>query len=1017
VDNIKEPLKLIKFYGILELVIGAYGLVLPLLLVLFKPLYAFVYNHIFSYFFAYTLLTFIGCLLLLIIPVICMGATLPLLSRFFITTISRVGTHVGRLYGINTIGAAIGSLVCGFWLIDALGVWGSLSFAIGLNFIIGMVCILTERVISRKQNIPDEVSAKGLISREKSSPVSEKTSPEIKWALLIFAVSGFSAMAYEVIWTKLLGLIVGPTTYSFTIVLVTFITCLALGSLFFGRLGDRVKNIFFLLLATQLGAALFALFFSQVMGESQIYFAKLISTFKDHFALLSLFKFLSLFLFMFLPTFCLGATFPLVGKIYTNSLSHTGRSIGSAYAINSIGSVLGAFCAGFVLIPFLGKEHGLSLVVALQLLVAVVAGIVVFRKSKEALLKWIPFSLAAVLGLIMVFNYPHWDRKMLSIGKYHRFANADIDAIGWFESLVSGTALYSDRAGGEIVYFGDGIGGFTTVLKSDRDLLGNEAYSLYNSGKPDASSKLDMDTQTLSAHLPLLFHKNPENVLVIGLASGITAGEILHYPVKQLDIAEINNQVVDASDFFIPWNSNVLKDPRTQLIIQDGRAHLALTKRRYDVISSEPSNPWMAGLAALFTREFFEHAKSKLNRDGIFVQFIHTYQMDWETFALVGRTFADVFPNSYIVRTNPLRLGPDFLMVGINGNGGLDEETARKNLVYAQRSENISMHNHRILYYLVVSEDLQGFFGQGRLNTDARPYLEFSAPKLLHYSDATITEKIIRKRRIGQKIAGIVKKDATNVDAQLDYSEYALKFIRPGQVVFNPVDSSMATTAQRQRFMGLIKDYCTNEIVNDFSFAAGDDELKRICVSAQLAEVKRKFETATEKVPYYFHLGVLYAANEMPAEAYNYFSESMNSDPQNVDASFNMGVLLAQQGRKAEAIKHYLKILETHPHNMNVLNNLAWIYSTDKDPNVRDGKRAVFLLEQALKQGSIPGMDKDPNILDTLAAAYAEAREFAKARKTVEKVIGMARSRNDEMLVKEMQQRLQLYRAGLPLRE
>jgi len=699
IDRIKDPLKLIRIYGILELVIAAYGLVLPLLLLLFKPLYAYIYNHLFSYFLGYNLLTFVGCFFLLIIPVTCMGATLPVLSRFFITRISRVGTHVGRLYGLNTIGAAAGSLLCGFWLINNLGVRGSLVFAIILNVLIGAACIIVSYNLGKGRKTPEPMTEAATRAREKALPepdVSEGAGRTRVAALLIFAVSGFCAMAYEVIWTKLLGLIVGPTTYSFTIVLVTFISGLALGSMFFGWLGDRIKNVTLVLFITQVAAALFALLLSQILGNSQIFFGKLIFHFKDDFALLALLKATILFGFMFFPTFCLGATFPLVGKIYTRSLSQTGKSVGFAYAINSVGAILGSFCAGFLLVPLMGKEQGLRLVIAIQLLTSLTIGGYLLWKTRERVSKWATLVLPALLGLILLFPFPHWDRRMLSVGRYHNFDKPEIWEVGWFEALFSATEPFAEYAGGEIVYFGDGIGGFTTVLKTDMDILGNKAYALYNSGKADASSKLDMDTQTLSAHLPMLFHKNPERVLVVGLASGVTAGEVLHYPIEQLEVVDINRQVVAASDFFIPWNNHVLSNPRTSLIIQDGRAHLALTKHTYDVISSEPSNPWMAGLATLFTKDFFALVKARLNDDGIFAQFIHTYQMDWPTFALVGRTFSQVFPNSVLMRTNPSSLGPDFLLIGFKGDKGLGECRAPQGVDLV---EALTANKHLLLGY------------------------------------------------------------------------------------------------------------------------------------------------------------------------------------------------------------------------------------------------------------------------------------------------------------------------------
>ncbi|MBP2680516.1 MAG: hypothetical protein H6Q78_379, partial [Candidatus Krumholzibacteriota bacterium] len=284
IDRIAEPRKLIRIYGLLELSIGCYGLVLPLLLFAFKPLYAVVYNKLFAHFLAYNLLTFIGCVVLLIVPVTCMGATLPILARFFVTNLSRVGTHVGRLYGLNTVGAAAGSLLCGFWLIDLLGVWGTLLLAVLLNGLIGATCLISSARLPRRAASP-----------QAGGPADERpdahrdTAPDRSfgsYALVIFAVSGFCAMAYEVIWIRLLGLVVGPTTYSFTIVLVTFITGLALGAMFFGWLGDRMKSPIVLLLSTQTAAGLCALFFSQIAGNSQIFFAKLIFQFKDNFAYL-----------------------------------------------------------------------------------------------------------------------------------------------------------------------------------------------------------------------------------------------------------------------------------------------------------------------------------------------------------------------------------------------------------------------------------------------------------------------------------------------------------------------------------------------------------------------------------------------------------------------------------------------------------------------------------------------------------------------------------------------------------
>ena len=565
IDRIQKPQNLIKVYGILELIIGIYGLIFPTFLIILKPLYAVIYNYLFNHFLVYNFITFIGCFFLLLLPVTCMGATLPVLSRFYVTNISHIGSRLGRLYGLNTIGAAMGSLLCGFWIINYWGVWGSLSFAVILNVLIGVTCIIVGFLSRNDTTGSERITKESTNTLPVSAPCYDKRLRVS--ALVIFSVSGFCAMAYEVIWTKLLGLIVGPTTYSFTIVLITFISGLALGSVFFGWLADKTNKAFTLLIYTQIIAAICVLLVSQVMGNSQIFFAKLIYNFSDNFTRLIFLKSSILLIFMFLPTFLLGATFPLVGKIYTQSLSHVGKSIGFAYAINTVGAVLGSFCAGFVLIPFLGKESSLSLLVAVQLLVSFIIGGSYYRKIGKSLREWIPLVLLVIYGLVMSLPYPHWDRTMLSIGKYHRYEEPELLNIGWLVALFYGTDIYADYHHGEFVYFGDGIGGFTTV-KRNTDIDGNVNYTLFNSGKSDASTESgDMCTQTLLAHFPLLFHDNPKNVMVLGLASGITAGEVLNYPVEQMDVIDINQQVVPASNFFIPWNNNVLSNQKTELII------------------------------------------------------------------------------------------------------------------------------------------------------------------------------------------------------------------------------------------------------------------------------------------------------------------------------------------------------------------------------------------------------------------------------------------------------------------
>jgi len=918
IDGIKEPLSLVKMYGLLELAIGIFAIVIPLLLLLVRPLQTTLYNGLYDHFIIYHLFTFIICAIILCIPITCMGATLPILCRFYVTSLSHIGSHAGRLYGLNTIGAALGSLLCGFWLINLWGVYGTLFFAVLVNFIIGIACLL----VSYKAKAPHGKAARKASGSIKKNLIDEAAGDqpaapwETKSALAIFIVSGFCAMGCEVIWARLLGLIVGPTTYSFTIVLVTFITGLALGSIIFGYFADKVKECLWLLLFTQVAAALLVLAVSQLLGGSQLFFGKLIFTFKDQFGLLSLVQASTLFLFMILPTLCFGATFPLVGKIYTRSVSNVGKSIGFAYMLNTVGSLSGSFCAGFLLIPFVGKEAGIGVIVGLQLSVALVIAGLMLKNRQRSLLQFSVLAAPVLVGIILCFAYPAWNHRQLSSGKYYRFDNfkAAILQAGWLEALFDGPRILSRSSSGELVYYGDGIGGFTTVMQY-HDTLGNSEYILANSGKADASSRADMETQTLAAHFPMLFHKDPKKIMVVGLASGVTGGEVLYYPIDQLDILEINDQVIAASDFFIPWNNNVLSDPKTNLIVQDARAHLQLTGQKYDVIISEPSNPWMAGLAALFTSEFFTLAKERLNADGIFVQWLQSYQMDWKTYELVGRTFASVFPNSLLVVTSPSGSGTDSMLIGFKGKERLNLEYAKRKLTFAGKSSNVSLLNSEMLFRQVVSEDLPGFFGQGDINTDNHPKLEFIAPKLMHGDDVIISKNIQPQERIrlSSEVRSIAGKVTANVDDQIDFAAYALSVHAPFS---DMVDLSKATSRQKERFFKLMETYCAGDEIDFSIFNTDGREEKALfqkCVSMQIDILRNNIDQLPDKSVVALYLGNLYNLKGNMPEAIRFYKEALKYEPHSITTHNNIGVARTRQGRFDEAINHFSKALQIDP--------------------------------------------------------------------------------------------------------
>jgi spermidine synthase len=409
----------------------------------------------------------------------------------------------------------------------------------------------------------------------------------------------------------------------------------------------------------------------------------------------------------------------------------------------------------------------------------------------------------------------------------------------------------------------------------------------------------------------MLYHPDPDTVLVIGLGSGITAGEILHYPVRQLDVVEINEQVVEASRFFLEQNNNVLEDPRTRLIIQDARAHLALTRMRYDLITSEPSNPWMAGIAALYTRDFFEIVASRLNPGGLFVQWIPAYQMDWESFTLIGRTFASVFPNSLMVSTNPARPS-SFLFIGGNEPLNLDAAVAERNLKYAQRSSNIVLSSSSVFYNLIMSDDLGALFRDGPINTDNRPLLEYRAPRVMHGTDAAIIHRIGLGigTTLNREIAAIQNENLSGVDGQIYYAEYFLSFSGGDESMLQyPVNLAAASPAQRERYFRIVENFCARTLIADFSVLR-DQELRNRCFVRQEATLLARLEdnernadvTPSRRAAIYEHLGQISLQNQRPARAVEYFSNLRNLMPGEASARNNLGraLMVIEQYARAE---------------------------------------------------------------------------------------------------------------------
>src|SRR5688500_876312 len=621
------PARAVRMYAGLEIAIAVLALLMPFALIAVRPLLAASYADGTGGG-SFALLRLAISVALLCVPAACMGATFPIASRWMVRTASTAAQDAGALYAANTLGAAAGAILAGFSLIPALGLSGTTYVGMTLNVVAAAGAWLIARNITADagaglQSRPprDSKAATAAKGGTKVPPLRTPQASHPWLAAAALGVSGFASLTLQVVWTRLLVQILGPTTYAFSTVVAIFIVGIAGGAAIASRLASRV-NAGVGLACTLLISASLALAAASAVDWSLLTMAGIVSRPNYEFGDV-LQRQVLLVTGLLLPmTLAFGAAFPFAVAMATTREESVTEEIGLVYAVNTIGAILGSLLSGFVLIPRLGLHGTIRLVAAVGAGVA----IVILIRGARGRGRTLGFALAGGVAVAIALA-PEWDRSLLSSGAY-KYAPA-----------MRGPSLEAALTAGELLSYREGSTGTVAV----RRLTGTTSLAI--DGKVDASNAGDMLTQRLLAHMPLLLHPNPKRAAILGLGSGVTLGSALTHPLDQATVLEISREVVDASKYFEAENHAALADPRTQLIVGDGRTHLMLGKQQYDVIVSEPSNPWMAGIASLFTREFFEGARDRLTPGGVLCQWAHTYDISRDDLRSIVATLLSVFPH------------------------------------------------------------------------------------------------------------------------------------------------------------------------------------------------------------------------------------------------------------------------------------------------------------------------------------------------------------------------------------
>ncbi len=622
-------------------------------------------------------------------PAVLMGGTLPVLTRVLTGAPRGVRGSVAGLYATNAAGAVVGALVTGFWGIGTLGLPGVVTLVGIINTLLGLGVLLA----ARRVDVPPAPDRGGEDARS-YAPADRRL------AVALAAFSGFATMALEVAWIRTGALLLGSAHYAFTLMLAAFVAGIAAGAwvLALPRAARwPLRPLLAGALLATAGALAALLLVYPRLGYLAGSLLRVFAADEAAFPVYQLAVYSFCFVAMCVPAGVAGLVFPATVRLASEA-GRVGARLGVVYAANTVGTMLGATLTGLVLFRWIGVEGVFrGALVAYALAAAWVA--VGSGRRRLAVLALL------VAGLHPVLDAPT-DPRLLTEGTYRRGHPLGAEFAD-FVKLTAENDLISVAEGPH-----------ATVTTS---LLGAQIVLRVN-GKPDASTGADMSTEVLLGHLPVLLHEAPRDVFLLGLGAGVTAGAVLAHDV-QLTVAEISEEVVEAERYFAGFNGEPLKDPRTRLVVEDARTVLRAEATRYDVVVSEPTNPWQAGVAGLFTTEFYDLVKTRLRPGGLFAQWMHAYEANDVMVALVVATLNDRFAH-----VSAFEIGPsDFLFVAGERPLTLDPTRfAARVATVGNDLERVDAERPFVLLATQVesSESLRADFPKAPVNTDENVLLE-----------------------------------------------------------------------------------------------------------------------------------------------------------------------------------------------------------------------------------------------------------------------------------------------------
>jgi spermidine synthase len=714
----------LRVYAILEIGIGVIGLLALFGVPLVGQVYATVGG---GQGFAGILARAILCALCLLPPTMLMGATLPAIARWIGTTGTGV-SWLGFFYGANIAGAVAGCLLAGFYLLRVFDMATATYVAVVINLVVAAIGFTLAK------STPYEPAG--------DSETADAIASPSRGAALVYvaiALSGLCALGSEVIWTRVLSLMLGATTYTFSIILAVFLTGLGIGSSIGSFLSRSIQSPRAALGWLQLFAALSIAWTAWMLSTSLPYWPinPWLSTnpwFNFQLDLVRCF-------WALLPgSLFWGASFPLALAAVATRGQDPGRLVGVVYAANTVGAIAGALGFSMLTVPFIGTHGAQQVLIALAAIAALIAfGAARVQNLGEnhttdgAFARAGSLAALAALVVLMLWRVPEIPAGLVAYGR----------------SLPT-----RDQTGINYLYKGEGMNSSIAVSR-----LPGGIRNFHVSGKVEASSEpQDMRLQRMLGNLPAALHPNPKSVLIVGFGAGVTAGSFVPYSeIEKIVICEIESLIPQrVASYFERENFSVLRDPRVKVFYDDARHHVLTMRDKFDIITSDPIHPWVKGAATLYTREYFELVKAHLNPGGLVTQWVPLYESSLEVVKSEIATFFEVFPNGTVWANLNEGEGYDVVLLGQADDRPLDLDEAQRNLQSAGRAAAlVSLQDvgfaslaDLLSTYAGHAADLKPWLADAQINRDRNLRLQYLAGMQNHqYLGGRIYSQMVSHRQ------------------------------------------------------------------------------------------------------------------------------------------------------------------------------------------------------------------------------------------------------------------------------